>query len=631
MSLRCRILAAALMVSASPPALTAPSIAQTVPGSNTAGPNTAGQRPTDARSYCDRLRSLDGLKEYAVAMITAAKAVAALPEADPRRKDLARLYAQGIDDDSGSLQARLLERINAAVPRQDAYNQDQMVQQYLPWFAACASDMKTDSGLAPQAVLFLNPLGQELPRFYDAAPDRRGDQLRQSMGASGLGGLNTREIEAATGLPFRGMNPRWVLPMAVAMQGADSFVPGYARQATARLEALGRTAVAARQQAQDIQQGLHPACERIAASPAVQAFTAAVRAAATERVSSDALAATAARRFDTAQGTLAAEISRRIRAAAPEPQKQAELVRQYNTILDACAVRLVEADTFLMFADDVTTPERVDSQRDSTRRGRQPLLNYNGEKPVGADRINGKWASLYAFLYDDANTLIAAGSTAAVAEMTAMTEAMVKNRATAAAKAEEEAYAGLRALYAFRTHPALAQSFAACLSGERPYQTAILTALEAEAQTVTTVKEQQALQQAAAFRRANLDTVVTAQCLYRLNFGMVMAEVDNPGIAIMLAADTKDLKRDDPATKYTPKALTGIAAYLSMGAVEFHEGVVGKYLQGAMDELNGQTAYTRKQAETLQSGKMVVGLAGSAAEEAIYANLVQPLLDGKVK
>ena len=190
MSLRCRILAAALMVSASLPVLTAPSIAQTVPGSNTAGPNTAGQRPTDARSYCDRLRSLDGLKEYAVAMITAAKAVAALPEADPRRKDLARLYAQGIDDDSGSLQARLLERINAAVPRQDAYNQDQVVQQYLPWFAACASDMKTESGLAPQAVLFLNPLGQELPRFYDAAPDRRGDQLRQILIAGGHHGLH---------------------------------------------------------------------------------------------------------------------------------------------------------------------------------------------------------------------------------------------------------------------------------------------------------------------------------------------------------------------------------------------------------------------------------------------------------
>ena len=200
------------------------------------------KRPTDATSYCERVNGMDSLPEYTGKMVEAVRLFAGLarenkldrPKLDSLRGDFSKIHAAGIDDVSATLAKRVLERINVAVPRKDAYNQDQVVSNFLGWFAACASEMKTEKGYASKLVIFLNPLSDETDRFFQAPADKRAATLREILGPPGIGKLNSRDIEARTGLAFNGINPRWVLPIALAMEGADMFVPDYARKATAK-------------------------------------------------------------------------------------------------------------------------------------------------------------------------------------------------------------------------------------------------------------------------------------------------------------------------------------------------------------------------------------------------------------
>ncbi|MFL5257099.1 MAG: hypothetical protein ACJ8AI_30260, partial [Rhodopila sp.] len=335
----------------------------------------ASGKPTDARSYCQKMKSIEGLPEYATKLVAIRQAVVAAGKEDRTRiAAYFRPYAQGVDDPNRTLSKRVLERINTAVPRKDAYNQDTAVQNYAEWFAACASEMRSEHGLSPGVAVFLNPLAPEVPKFFDVPPGNKAQAMREFLGPPGLGSLNDREIEARTGLAFNGINPRWVLPLAIAMDGSGRFLPPYVKQAIASIGGFSQATVKAAQERQSIAQGTHPACQRIESSPLVARFVAAVQAGYTAKANTDPMNSLAGLRFDNRQGELTALIKRRVAEAAgsggrPDMTRQSQPLQQYNIILENCAVRNVDSDTFLFFAANVTTRDRVEQQREQTRRG----------------------------------------------------------------------------------------------------------------------------------------------------------------------------------------------------------------------------------------------------------------------
>jgi hypothetical protein len=591
-------------------------------------------RPTDAKSYCEKLKSIPGLPEYARGMIKSAQATAAV--AKENREIASRFlshYSLGVDDPQRSLSKKIVERINVAVPKKDAYNQDASLAQYMNWFVSCASSLRTEQGLSPASVVFLNPHGQEASKFYAASPEQRVAVLQEVMGPSGLGGLNARSIEAQTGLPFVGMNPRWVLPIAIAMEGSESFLPAYIKKAVAASDALVQASQDVVQQTQAIASGTHAACQRIENSEVVKRLVRTIKSNHDAQVNNDQMGALVALRLDNNQGDLTALIKRRMLDAAGGPKadigKQGQLLSQYNKVIENCAVKNVGNDLFLFFAANASMADRVQEQREQTQRGQGNLLNYDGKKPRTIDAINPMWASLYLFMFEDSEKIATQNGNANADALVAQGEDIRKQRIRQQAEAESEKYAGLRRLYAFSQTPELLTVFNKCIAGEHVYQGKIADRLQAAAKEANTVSEQKSYVDAANFRKQNINVFAAAMCLYRLNFGLVMIETKNPGIAMMLGADTKDLGRENPTEKYTAKAMPEIAKYMAMSPESFYEGVMGKYLQDTNSQLEQTQVRTRRQAEQVRTGKAIVGLASQAAEEAILGSLVEPMIAAK--
>lgn len=589
-------------------------------------------RPTDAASYCAKLKSIPGISEYASNIISAAKTIGTIAKEDPEKaKEFIKLYSRGADDARGTLGKQLLERINKAVPKKDAYNQDAVLANYMAWFASCASQLRTEKGLQPESVVFLNPLSQEINKFYSAPADQRASTLNQIMGPSGLGELHTRSIENATGLTFAGINPRWVLPVAIAMEGSENLLPPYFKQAADNASALAKSGAISLEEKRSVASGNNPICQRIESSESVQKFISAVKTAHNAKNDSDQSGAIASLLFDNKQGELTALIKRRVLEATDKSDRFAQNkgINQFNKIIESCAAKNIDSDLYLFFAVSPTIPSRIQEQRESFKRNPQSLLNYDGKTPRSIDSINSRWASFYLFMFDDAEEVAARYGKDNSLQMIALSNDLVKKRAEQEAATEAEKYAGLRNLYAFSQTPALAPIYTKCVDSEKIYQGKIADQLQVSAKDANTVAQQKSYLEAAEFRRKNINEVAAGMCLYRLNYGLVMIETNNPGIAMMLAADTKDLKRDNPAEKYTPKAMPEIAKYMAMSPSKFNEDVLGKYLQDAEKQLNQTRTYTRKQQEELRASKTVIGLANAAVEESIMLSLISPMLNGK--
>jgi hypothetical protein len=124
--------------------------------------------PSDANSYCARLTSLTSVQSYASQYVNAGIQLSNLPQAgsayERSKTQLHRFHSLGLDDNGRTLSKKVLERINKAVPRQDAYNQDIAFLPYAAWFAACASSLGRQD---PRIVVFLNPMQGELEAFFN--------------------------------------------------------------------------------------------------------------------------------------------------------------------------------------------------------------------------------------------------------------------------------------------------------------------------------------------------------------------------------------------------------------------------------------------------------------------------------
>ncbi len=592
--------------------------------------------PSDAKSYCARLTSLTSVQSYASQYVNAGIQLSNLAPAGNAytrsKTQLLRFHSLGLDDNGRSLSKKVLERVNKAVPRQDAYNQDIAFLPYAAWFASCASSLGSQD---PRIVVFLDPMQGELEAFFNTPAAEREQKLVELIGNPGMGGLEQRSIEGKSGVEFAGINPRWVLPMAIAMTGADSWLAEQERGVTPVIERFAATLNNMAAVARSIEDGTHPGCQRIEKSQAVKDYVAALLEMQRHKISSSEMSGLVTRTFSDPEGKLISTITARLRELGTvngkfDHYKHEEVVDQFNAILENCAKKNLNTDLFLFFASSADEKEYVERQREIFSKANAVSLSYDGKRPRGGNsfELTHKWASLYAFVFNDADTLIGKEAQKNPEIMLAQIQTILEERQARIAQSERDKYAGLRALYALSNHAALRTAYEKCRRGEKTFQSNITSYIEAEARKADIVAEQKQLLENVKYRTSNIDALTQGMCLYRMNVALKYLEFNNEILALSTGYQADSLNANDPSSKFTENALSKVANQLEQSAEKFHQRIED-IIRKSTKELNQQRAVTRRQQEQLFANRLSISMFGNIIYSGIFEMLVEPVAEGK--
>ena len=595
-----------------------------------------GKAPADAKGYCARLTSLTSVQSYASQYVNAGIQLSNLAPAgstyQKSKTQLLRFHSLGLDDNGRSLSKKVLERVNKAVPKQDAYNQDIAFRPYAAWFAACASSLGSKD---PRIVVFLDPMKGEVESFFNTPAAEREQKLVELMGNPGMGGLEQRSIVDRTGLEFTGINPRWVLPMAVAMTGADSWLAEQERVVTPVIEqfaaALNNMAAVAR----SVEDGTHPGCQRIEKSQAVKDYVAAVLEVQRQNIRSDQVSRLVASTFSDPEGKLISTIKARLRELGTvngkfDDFKYDEVVNQFNSIIENCARKNLDTDLFLFFASSADDSGSVARQREDFSKAKAVLLSYDGKRPRGGNglELTPKWASLYAFIFNDTDTLIGQEAEDNPRAILSSIDTILEERREQIARNEQEKYAGLRALYALSNHSVLRAAYEKCRKGEKTFQSNITSQIETEARKADIVAEQKQLLENVKYRTKNIDALTHGMCLYRMNVALNVIEFNNEIAALSTGYQASWLGTTDLNAKFTANALGKVANQLEQPAEKFHQRI-DDIVRKSTKELNQQRAVTRRQQEQLFASRLSISMFGNIIYSGIFEMLVEPVAEGK--
>jgi hypothetical protein len=592
--------------------------------------------PSDAKSYCARLTSLTSVRSFASQYVNAGIQFSNLAPAgsayEKSKTQLLRFHSLGLDDNGRSLSKKVLDRVNKAVPRQDTYNQDIAFLPYAGWFASCASSLGSKD---PRIVVFLDPLRGEVEAFFNTPAAEREQKLVELIGNPGMGGLEQRSIVERSGLDFAGINPRWVLPMAVAMTGADSWLSDQESVVTPAIEQFAAALNNAAAVARSIKDGTHPGCQRIEKSQAVKDYVAALRELQRHNISSGQMSGLAARTFSDPEGKLISIITARLRELGNVNGKfdyfrHAEVVEEFNSIIENCAKKNLNTDLFLFFASSADDADSVERQRDNFSRTNAVLLNSDGKKPQGGDslQLTPKWASLYAFIFDDTDALIEKEAKNNYRAILARIDTILEERKANIEQNEREKYAGLRTLHTLSKHPVLRTGFEKCRRGENTFQSNITSQIEAEARKADIVAEKNQLLENVKYRKNNIDAITQGMCLYRMNVALNYLEFNNEIAALTSGYQAGWLNTNDLSAKFTENALKKVANQLEQPAEKFHQRI-DDIVRKSTKELNQQRAVTRRQQEQLFASRLSISMFGNIIYSGIFELLVEPISEGK--
>lgn len=196
----------------------------------------AGNKPTDAATYCDRVSSSVELKSVVqhykttktnikelLNLLIDARALLSKKEKVPNphpdttaftddfKSLLARLNAAGIsglDDDSGSVARQIHTYIIKKVPSTATMNPDIALSPYLQWFFSCAQKVQNSD----LKYLFFNPTTTD-------------DQIAKILGRGGDDGLGAlQEYMGVSNFRLDDMNRKWVNPVLfIIEEGAIKY------------------------------------------------------------------------------------------------------------------------------------------------------------------------------------------------------------------------------------------------------------------------------------------------------------------------------------------------------------------------------------------------------------------------
>jgi len=200
------------------------------------------QGKVNASSYCENvINSAESKKytdKYSVILDKAAELNKLGGNLSPQ-KFLSNVFMRGLDDESFSRTDALVRRINRLIPKQgdseEDLNKEIVLEQYLTWFAQCASKFK-DSSLK---YIFLDPgaPSDTMDKFYSSNEQEKISILRDLWKYGPMVGTRMRDqnFKERTGFQPRGINPYWVTPLLFAVTDDPGLTP-VTSMAVARLD-----------------------------------------------------------------------------------------------------------------------------------------------------------------------------------------------------------------------------------------------------------------------------------------------------------------------------------------------------------------------------------------------------------
>jgi hypothetical protein len=525
----------------------------------------------------------------------------------------------GLDDDSRSKTKVLLKRLNDAVPKKDAYNQDVALLQYIPWFAACADRLK-DSALK---FIFLDPSdNKSLNAFYTSGASARNTKLQELWDGPNLGGLYDRRIQDKTGLAPMGINPFWVTPLLFL--SADNTLSAEATEAGKRLDALiiqldtrittlktdmqsfanPNTQSAPLSSDQTRPSPLAPTtvasfsdyCRRLTTNPNVKQLLTELDA---EGKVSVLLPHTY---LDNKNRDLEKWVAQQI--ANLKSPTDFEDYRKGLRWINMCLIQQRNTPLFLLAFASRNVPQghtdwyekhlekanlaaaalsapltqasgrTSSSQMESKFEAINPSEKYENLKRSGS--AHPREATLLAFLFPGAEDMVKKTAVGAVTakELNDERKALAAKREAARVAEEDAKFIPLRRLVAFSKNKEISSAFQVCIRSEAKYFEGILKQGEALAKNAATVKEQQDIKSTLSNLREIIPVGIDAFCLYRLNVAMLVAEwgadrvrnTSELSLGALLKHDTSDLN-----AKYTKTAVDAIQKHLQVSPESYRK------------------------------------------------------------
>ena len=601
-------------------------------------------KPTDAASYCEKV-----MNSEVATRVTAKYAlirsklndVFALSGKNPNDPALRNFLSQthqafilGFDDDARSKTRLLVKKLNDAVPKKDAYNQDATILQYIPWFASCASKLKD----SPLKFIFLDPSdNRALAAFYGAESSTRNAKLQEIWDVPNLGGLYDRRIQEKTGLANIGINPRWVTPMLFLSD--DSALKVEPSQSDARLDPIlkqldvhiASTKADMRSFANDNKQSpplandqqtpptsgqvsnFQEYCQRLTSNSDVQKLLSGLNAIGPESVLLDHTY------LDNKNRDLEKWVAQKI-ANLKTPNEGRicmECIEDYRKRLgwiNMCLIQQRKTPLFLLAFARYNIPQgqsdwyethlekanlaaaalsapatqasgrTSSSQMESKFEAINPSEKYEDLKRSGS--AHPREATLLAFLFPGAEEMVKKTSSNAVtAQQLYDAEKERQAQIAAAAAAKEDAqYEPLRKLIKFSRNKDIAPAFQVCIKNESVYFDGLMRQLEPIIKNAATIKEQQEMKERVSSWQQMKPTGIEAFCLYRLNIAILVAESGAEAVRRVSEMNlfvTKAILGDssDLDAKYTAVAIEKIQKHLKISpeAVRKERGVDPDY------------------------------------------------------
>lgn len=248
----------------------------------------------------------------------------------------------------------------------------------------------------------------------------------------------------------------------------------------------------------------------------------------------------------------------------------------------------------------------------------------------GSSYFDHREVTLLAFLFPGAEDVISRTSPEVGASLRkAANEKMERNKQAEIGE-DKKHYGGLRAVYAFRTNPAIAASYNKCLSGEREFRSKKASEIEANAKNANTVAEQNKMNETASRIRRNIEYIAHGNCIYRLNVGLLILEGSDEMAAVAAGYNMGGREEEDLNAKYVPAALKKAAGLMELPAEKFEDTKVVKPFTEARDELDKLKPANRRQQEEIEAQKMMLNLLQINIVTGIN-DIVTSLIEGKVQ
>lgn len=273
----------------------------------------------------------------------------------------------------------------------------------------------------------------------------------------------------------------------------------------------------------------------------------------------------------------------------------------------------------------ITGNKKIDALFDSTNMEiyKSGRLNENPSNYLNA--------TILAFLFPSVEDTISKVSPEIGASFKLAAKERAESIKRAAIEEDIKLYGGVRAVYKFRTNPALSSAYSKCVLSEKDYQLKVAADAESEAKKLNTAAEQNKVYGEANHIKKNIDYIAHGMCVYRLNVGLSSLAAGIQEFSAVMQGNQFGRGEEDLNSKYTPAALGKVADILNMPAEKFHKTKINEPVDNEIKRLSNLRPTTSAQQQDINSEIMQMKMVRAIIHGGIWERIIDPLIMGKIQ